>query len=349
MLKITITKILVLLAIFSFSQTVYWPDAETYEIAGTGLTGITSDGINIFGIDNSNVYTINQGNISVLHTNVNIETVGVGGVGCINDSQDNSGKLYALNDMSLIYQNNDFIQEPYSVKDDTIAFTSLGEVFFNIAQSFPIEIASNSPKIGIVILNHHIYIYSTLTTQESEIYDNNINNLANPTLLTDYFSVSFVSFLDTFQIKYALDIGFQFKEDVSSDYVEGWNIIDNSIFNEKSYSKAALSYYGENNDICITFLNDTNGDLLQVYTEGLASNTIKDIDDDFIIVPNPAKDKISIKTSATIESIKIYNLKGKLILNKKSKTIDISNLKSGLYFIELNMQNNSKIKKFIKR
>ena len=349
MLKFIITEILVFLAVIGFSQTIYWADSEIFETEGTGLTGITSDGTNIFGIDNSNVYTINQGAVSVLHTDVNIETVGVGGVGCINDSQNYSGKLYALNDMSLIYEFNDFIQEPYSVKGDTVVFLSIGTAYLHIAPSFTDEIICIAPHIGLVILNQHIYSYGTQTAQESEIVDYDINDLSNPIFLWDYYSVSFVSFLDTFQIKCALDIGFVFKEGIGSNYVGGWNIIDNSIFNEKSYSKAALSYYGENNDICVTFLNDANGDLLQVYTAGLASNTIKDIEDDFIIVPNPAKNEISINTSKKIKSIKVYNITGNLILNKKSEAINISNLKSGLYFIEINMQNNVKTKKFIKK
>lgn len=52
--------------------------------------------------------------------------------------------------------------------------------------------------------------------------------------------------------------------------------------------------------------------------------------------PNPATTQIQIKSSNTIENVKIYNLNGQLLLSENNtKTIDISTLSKGMYFIEV--------------
>lgn len=71
------------------------------------------------------------------------------------------------------------------------------------------------------------------------------------------------------------------------------------------------------------------------------------------IYPNPAKDKIYLKGfSSEITSLQIFSIQGKLIqkLNNISTEIDVSHLKSGIYFIEINTsEGNKNIQKFIKK
>ena len=51
------------------------------------------------------------------------------------------------------------------------------------------------------------------------------------------------------------------------------------------------------------------------------------------IYPNPAKNQINV----SINGLKrIYNLSGRLVLSTNEKSIDITNLKSGIYFINTN-------------
>jgi Secretion system C-terminal sorting domain len=68
------------------------------------------------------------------------------------------------------------------------------------------------------------------------------------------------------------------------------------------------------------------------------------------IYPNPASDILNIKSKEPIEQIKIYDTKG--IIHSLSKyeieKIPISNLASGLYFIEIKYKNKIEIQKFIK-
>jgi alpha-tubulin suppressor-like RCC1 family protein len=69
------------------------------------------------------------------------------------------------------------------------------------------------------------------------------------------------------------------------------------------------------------------------------------------IYPNPAKDILNINLeSSTISSINIYNNIGQLVLSniKPSKTITISELKAGAYFMIVNFNEQSETVKFIK-
>lgn len=76
--------------------------------------------------------------------------------------------------------------------------------------------------------------------------------------------------------------------------------------------------------------------------------------DNVIIYPNPAGDKIFIKTNNMPQNsyIEVYNLLGKIVLTEDIRAIhqsvDISNLEKGLYVIKVITGNESYIKKIIK-
>ncbi len=84
------------------------------------------------------------------------------------------------------------------------------------------------------------------------------------------------------------------------------------------------------------------------------TTTIKEQDEiqKLSIFPNPASEKIEIISENGFDEIKIFDIMGKMQINHLSinKTIDISNLNSGIYFIEV-YKTNKKIattSKFIK-
>ncbi|WP_264558872.1 T9SS type A sorting domain-containing protein [Flavobacterium sp. N2270] len=73
---------------------------------------------------------------------------------------------------------------------------------------------------------------------------------------------------------------------------------------------------------------------------------------EFILYPNPAKDVLNIqsKNSLEIQSIEIYNLLGQVVLAvpNSSNAIDVSNLKTGTYFVKVNTSNGTSNNKFVK-
>jgi Secretion system C-terminal sorting domain/Ig-like domain CHU_C associated len=74
----------------------------------------------------------------------------------------------------------------------------------------------------------------------------------------------------------------------------------------------------------------------------------------FTYFPNPVKEKLSLRSSRKIETVKIFNSSGKmiesLIFDNDLVFVDFSSFKSGIYFLEINgLSNSRKIIKIIKQ
>ena len=68
------------------------------------------------------------------------------------------------------------------------------------------------------------------------------------------------------------------------------------------------------------------------------------------IFPNPASDFLNITTMNKIEKVEIYNLLGQKVMTGHSNTINIKNLSKGIYFSNVQLENNTDFTiKFIKR
>ncbi len=113
-------------------------------------------------------------------------------------------------------------------------------------------------------------------------------------------------------------------------------IIFASIFNGTTYGNYALSYYGDDDNICLTCLNSTTGDILQIYTEGLVATQIKtNSKNNLQIYPNPTNGIINIKTQEQVKKITISDITGKVILKTTKTKIDFSKQKRGIYFLQI--------------
>ncbi len=77
--------------------------------------------------------------------------------------------------------------------------------------------------------------------------------------------------------------------------------------------------------------------------------TVEDILLDFIsIYPNPARNVLVVDTKLPVDSISIYSIQGSLINKPSSPTIDVSDLKAGIYIVKMSIYGQTLIKKFIK-
>ena len=88
---------------------------------------------------------------------------------------------------------------------------------------------------------------------------------------------------------------------------------------------------------------------VSVNCTGTVSN--ENIDNNFIIYPNPAKDIISIETNFSSYSLKITDILGNTLLSKSNlsfnNNIDVSTLKNGTYLVELISAGDRRINKII--
>ncbi len=67
--------------------------------------------------------------------------------------------------------------------------------------------------------------------------------------------------------------------------------------------------------------------------------------------PNPAKSHIYIQSAEKILTISLSNILGEIVINKRdleNRTIEISNLKNGIYFLNIKTKSGHITKKLIK-
>jgi polyhydroxybutyrate depolymerase len=68
------------------------------------------------------------------------------------------------------------------------------------------------------------------------------------------------------------------------------------------------------------------------------------------IYPNPVSNQLTIENNEVVESVTILDLTGKVLMNKttNTKTIEVSNLSIGIYFLKIKTKNSELVKKFVK-
>ena len=87
-----------------------------------------------------------------------------------------------------------------------------------------------------------------------------------------------------------------------------------------------------------------------VFTPSLGSES-NNLQENTLLFPNPVSTILSIETSSTIETISIYNLTGSLVKKVESdaKSMDVSDLSMGSYFIKIQTNKGIINKRFIKK
>lgn len=131
------------------------------------------------------------------------------------------------------------------------------------------------------------------------------------------------------------------------DETDNWILIGMDIDGEapldESGNSVALSQNGTRL-VVGAIRNDGNGsnsghvraydlsDIVVVDGTGIDQNSLAN---QIKVYPNPAVNKITIATFLEVTRIELYNLQGKLILSSVAKTMDISFLETGVYYIKI--------------
>ena len=163
------------------------------------------------------------------------------------------------------------------------------------------------------------------------------------------------------------DVNFNFPHDEWFRIVIGWdwNIdignvypIWNFYVNGIEVIPEGTSYTNENGDFPtslggINFFSISMDNEMYLDDFNYQDSIIMDNEDfsekDFTIYPNPAQSLLNISSQESINNISIYNSLGNLIKESLGETtLDVSYLKSGLYFIEVTTDSNKSVQKFIK-
>ncbi|SKB98690.1 Por secretion system C-terminal sorting domain-containing protein [Soonwooa buanensis] len=182
----------------------------------------------------------------------------------------------------------------------------------------------------------------------SNIYPTNMNQFPQYTCINnnlhffEFFNFTeFKNFSDT--AKPSIKLSINGKTITSSD-----NFRINSVFFDGNYlylSGAFLSGPFLNTRIYELYISDKiTGDMGTINLSKVSDSPIQ-------IVPNPAISEIqlSLKTDEKIELVEIYDVSGRLKLSATTKTLDISQLEQGLYFVKASTKNKSYSGKLIKK
>ena len=147
-------------------------------------------------------------------------------------------------------------------------------------------------------------------------------------------------------------------DNVAREILGGYHGIAGSLPNTLSegstytyqYTHTLASNYDENNiKIVGMIIHHSTGEIVNAIKVDLDISTniaSNNENQDFIIYPNPTKNKILI--DGKYDTLEIYNFLGKMLIKSTNKkTIDVSHLKNGIYTIKIQYNNTNKSKNFI--
>ncbi len=84
-------------------------------------------------------------------------------------------------------------------------------------------------------------------------------------------------------------------------------------------------------------------------TLGVNESSLTDL---FTMYPNPTNGFVTINSNTIIEKYTLYDLNGRILQSKMSKenvqTVDLTNLSSGVYLLEVTAENRKSVQKIIK-
>lgn len=116
------------------------------------------------------------------------------------------------------------------------------------------------------------------------------------------------------------------------ELAEKSNVLQVQLWEDAQYRLVAINDYG---------CHDTAEWSVQVQTNGL-----KQVDGKFNIYPNPASGGVWIGTSGGLISVRLYDLSGRIVINKSAQGekywLDISGILSGTYILELESEGGRK-------
>jgi hypothetical protein len=116
----------------------------------------------------------------------------------------------------------------------------------------------------------------------------------------------------------------------SNPFPGGMSISDDGTFSGKpfEFGNWTLKFYVTDFNNISTYKNID-------FNVNESTSNLNNQSDEFILFPNPTYGKINIQTNEKIENIKVFDIKGKFIINFSENTVDLSNQESGIYFLQI--------------
>ena len=223
-----------------------------------------------------------------------------------------------------IVDNRDAVELSYSYPSDALAGRTDGVPGRTDGVRIPVRVKDFKDMLGIqYTINFNPSVLKWVGI------DNNLLNFETGTIHSDEGKVSFLWVDAKNEIKTLDDGSVIFDlvfEKTGKEAIENTLSVDGSVTSIAAYDKD----YG---------------------LHGVVLNRVGNVQslqaESWSIAPNPAKDFVNVWGS-DIKEIIISDISGRIILSTSKTIIDVSNLTKGVYFINIQTNNNREVKKFIK-
>ncbi|WP_304141327.1 T9SS type A sorting domain-containing protein [Mesoflavibacter zeaxanthinifaciens] len=284
---------------------------------------IVDRGLVLLVSDNTNGYIFTRwANVLVADNDINLSALEV-----------NRADLSNGNTLDVVINNSTFVNNDYnSTHGNSIMASGNGSLNLNVYNSIFWDNTTN----GIASTRD---ISNGAETNYDVVVANSIANLSSNAGTNGTFSATNVTTLDPATDNLNLDA--EYKPTSASNYIVDQG--DNAHYDEALFGDIDLSgndrIFNTTIDLGAYEYNST----LSVDDFSLDENTVK-------LYPNPATEVVNIKTNQTIKNVRVFNVNGQKVLDIVNQSqINISNLPTGMYFLNINTNQSNQTIKILKQ
>ena len=125
--------------------------------------------------------------------------------------------------------------------------------------------------------------------------------------------------------------------------------INGEVFGDSSGYSVSLSADGTTVAIGAVGNNSASGHVRVYDLTTVLSLEENEISKNFTVYPNPVNNQLQLSSTLEFKKAIIYNYYGQLVLQSETTTINVSNLSSGVYFLEVDTNEGKGVKKIVKK
>ena len=136
----------------------------------------------------------------------------------------------------------------------------------------------------------------------------------------------------------------------------GYNILINNELISENSSELSYNFTSSEDTFIVEVIalyedGKTSVGIAKIYYPGVNIMEYNELDCN--IYPNPANDRLTIATEANVEEIAIYDIYGRTVSQQDNKStsqqvVDVANLETGIYFINIKTDKGNVVRRFIK-
>lgn len=214
----------------------------------------------------------------------------------------------------------------------------------NITSVAGLEVEGNTSLTSVMGLNglqsitNSLYISNNPTLEEINGFDS-LTEISNSLIINSNAVLSSVEGFNNLINIVNLDI--RLNDNLSDiSFVESLESISNQLIIKDNPSLSSCSY----NSICqhiseggtVDISNNATGCNSPVEITDTCSLNVADIySKSYTLYPNPADNEVTIHYEGEISNVQIWDLLGNIVLESSAATLNIANLKSGLYLVSI--------------